>query len=101
MERGANSVSLAEGQLNYERFGAADMSLKKFVRAPGPKDEKDAKWRKLDTAKDRIEVKFDDEKKITIYPTDMTKLYYWEKGFWLGENCQDSSESCLKTTAED
>lgn len=101
MEKGANSVSLAEAQLNYESCGAAEMNLKKFVRVPGPKDERDAGWRKLDTRKDRMEIKVEDEKKVTIYPIDMTKLYYWEAGFWLGEGCQNSSESSRKTIAED
>ena len=97
MEKGANKVSLAEAQVNYENCGASDMDMKIFVRPPNEADEKDVEWRALDITKDKIEIKIDDGENTTVYPIDMTKLYYWEDGFWLKEDCQDSTDNSRKT----
>lgn len=99
-ERGANRVTLVEAQLNYEEVGYSDNATKNLVREVNEDDEKDYNWRKLDLTKDKIEEKVVDDKQITIYPTDLTKLYYWEDNYWLKEDnkeackCDDECDNC-------
>ena len=100
MEKGANSVSLAEAQINYMTQGVSAPELKIFVRPPAEDEKKDSGWRMLDTTKDKIEIKIDDERKVTVYPTDMTKLYYWEDDFWLKDDCQISLDNSRKPEEE-
>ncbi|MDP4009959.1 MAG: CPCC family cysteine-rich protein [Candidatus Shapirobacteria bacterium] len=78
-EIGANSISLVEAQDNFEKFGVSHIELKVFVRDPTAEDERDLNWRKVDLKTDKIESKNDRTTDATIYPIDLTKLYYWEE----------------------
>lgn len=82
-ERGANRVTLVEAQMNYEACGCGDLNNKKLVRKATKEDLKDKSWRKIDEKKDMIEEKSAKDLKVTIYPKDSTKLYYWTEDFWL------------------
>lgn len=81
-EKGANKFSLVEAQNNFEDYKVSDPSLKIFVREPNINDKKDINWKKINLKKDKIaEKKEEDKEKINIYPTNLTRLYYWEENY--------------------
>ena len=79
-EVGANKFSLVESQINFEKDGVSNIELKIFVRKASENEEKDKNWRKINLKKDNIAEK-DGERKINIYPNDLTRLYYWEENY--------------------
>lgn len=99
-ERGANRVTLIEAQANFFELGYSDNRTKNLVRKPTSSDIKDKNWRLINPKEDIIEEKVDDGKETTIYPVDLTKLYYWEENFWLKKdhesacNCDDGCDNC-------
>lgn len=44
---GANTASLRKARLNFEKFGASDLRIKKHVRPPRPDEPRDPNWTKL------------------------------------------------------
>lgn len=82
-ERGANRVTLMEAQINFESLGCSDLRCKDLVRKAKKEDLKDSTWHKIDLKKDVVEEKETEGMKVTIYPVDTTKLYYWSEDFWL------------------
>lgn len=79
MAGGANKVSLLEGQKNYEKFGAVEERLIRYVRKPTNMDIKDKTWRKINEKKDIIDtLEPSGDYKLT-QPEDFIKPYYWKK----------------------
>ena len=82
MGGGANRVSLAEGQRNFDKFGASERRLIPHVRRPGPGDERDAEWRTINDKTDNIEKPLRGADYGQTYPDDSTLLYYWRQTYW-------------------
>ncbi len=73
--RGANKVSLIDGQKNYIDFGACMRDLVDYVRKPNKKDIIDPEWRIFSIDSDIIEEYSQNEKPRL---DDTTKYYYWK-----------------------
>ena len=80
--RGANHVSLIEGQKNYADFGACEQRIKPYVRSPHSDEAKESDWRPIDPDKDNIEDNISGVDYGTSYPKDACRLYYWRSTYW-------------------
>ena len=78
LEKGANKVCLVEAQVNFGKTGVIYKGFLNF--ADGKKYEIDSKWRRFKKS-DKVEIREEGVAEI-IYPVDMRKLYYWQKGYW-------------------
>jgi len=47
-EGGANRVSLRQGQKNFEKFGACELNMVKYVQPPTKDEARDKDWKPLD-----------------------------------------------------
>ena len=79
--RGANNVSLIEGQRNFARHGDSDPTHPPLGRPPGVDDARDVDWRPLDEARDEIEEPVPGIDYGGTYPADDTELYDWRSPF--------------------
>ncbi len=83
MVRGANRVSLAEAQENFRSYNAAERRLVPYVRAHGPGDKREFRWRPFDPLRDDTErLVLGLEYSRGSYPADGTTLYYWRETYW-------------------
>ena len=83
MPGAANSVSLAEGQLNYAEFGAVQKRYRHAVRQPHANEQQDSGWRCLDVERDNPEFPRAGVKYADSYPEqDLTVMYYWRSTYW-------------------
>ncbi len=83
MAGAANHVSLAEAQVNFERYGVAERRLAPEARAPFPHESRDAGWRPLDPARDNPEEPRRGVGYAESYPEhDPTVMYYWRATYW-------------------
>jgi cysteine-rich CPCC protein len=74
---GANTVSLAEAQLNFQKHGASEIRFKKHVRHALPSDVRDPRWRpvgEVDRAHVTTPAKLNLEQ-----PDGNWRWYYWDK----------------------
>ena len=84
MGRGANRVSLIDGQKNYRAVGSCEHSMVVHCRPPATDDTRDPTWRPIDLTVDSFEP---EEAPPGVnyretYPDDLTTLYYWRNNFW-------------------
>ncbi|HEX9626610.1 MAG TPA: CPCC family cysteine-rich protein [Acidiferrobacterales bacterium] len=83
MPGSANTVSLEQGQHNFESFGSAERRNIAGARAPVEGEERDASWRPLDPARDNVEEPQRGIDYADTYPlNDTTVLYYWRDTYW-------------------
>jgi hypothetical protein len=81
LETGANTFSLVQSQINFEKHNVSNPELKLLVRPVSSDDEKDPNWHKIDLKKDKIAIKSEDKIDVNVYPNDLTRLYYWEENY--------------------
>jgi hypothetical protein len=77
---GANRPTLVQAQQNVAVHGASEPRLVTHVRAPGPNDSRDPKWRPIDIARDQFE-DWHAPNRFRAPGTDPT-LYYWSDQYW-------------------
>lgn len=83
MPGSANTVSLFDGQQNYERVGAAERARVSQAREPLDDEHREAGWRPLDERRDNIEEPRRGVDYSDSYPlNDPTVLYYWRPTYW-------------------
>lgn len=83
MPSSGNSVSLVEGQKNYQAFGAAERRKIGLTRKAVEGEEVEEGWRPLDPERDNIEQPRRGVKYADSYPeNDTTVLYYWRDSYW-------------------
>ena len=79
---GANRASLVDAQKNFLEFGACELRLRQYTRAPLEADERDAELHPVDENLDPVEREDDEASGPGRYPRDGTRLYYWRDTFW-------------------
>lgn len=83
MPGSSNTVSLAEAQRNYQRYGASEQRNRGLTRAPIDGEPQEGSWRPLDPASDNIEYPRRGVGYANSYPwPDTTVLYYWRPTYW-------------------
>lgn len=83
MPGSCNTVSLEQGQRNYQAYGAAERRNVGSTRRPFEDEAVDEGWRPLDPERDNIEEPRRGEKYSETYPyADPTVLYYWRPTYW-------------------
>jgi hypothetical protein len=80
--KGANGVSLVDGQQNYLSIGVCERRFKSNVRLPLPNEQRDPEWRLIDPAIDNIEKPISGQRYEIAYPKDNSALYYWRSNYW-------------------
>jgi len=78
LRNGTNRSSLLEAQSNFRTFGASDLTMRSYSRAPRPQDRCDPQWRPLDPVTDELEPPAQDVRNDAP-DGDPTALYYWRK----------------------
>jgi hypothetical protein len=79
MSNGANRASLVEAQCNFRTFGASDLRLRFYVREPRPHDQRDSRWRPLDSKTDTLPPVVEPVGNHCASPADPMALYYWQR----------------------
>jgi RNAse (barnase) inhibitor barstar len=77
---GANRVTLAEAQQNFQAFGACEQRSRPYVRPPTEDEPLDADWRPIDPLSDLFETP--DNGPFRPWPDDRSVLCWWLPSFW-------------------
>ena len=80
--KGANHVSLVEGQHNYLAIGASEERFKSLVRLPRLNEQHDPEWRLIDPVLDNTEEPISGLDYGATYPKEKDALYYWRPTYW-------------------